>query len=407
MNPLSSLILAAGLLGAPAEAPQSPDPKLLDLVRQLGHKSYKVRETAARDLLKRGSEAVVALNVGTKDTDPEVAERCKQLLPVAAATERNEKLSRLLKDPAGPLPKGLAGLEEFIKIAGDDKTNREIYAEMMGVHYQLIEALEKDPKTAARLMNDFTNEAYDRWQQGARTGRYSYDNILADRGQVAMFLFARGDKRFADDAQQNGRAGMLVNSTKLKNFVTGPEELPGMKKLFLHWMEHEKQPYITTRAFQIAADAKMKEALPVVMKVIADKNQPVHNRAQVMLTLAKLGTKENLKDIEPFLADKTNIGTINFGNGQPLTAQLQDVAMGVCVQLCGQKLADFGFETGRFGGGIPNSYYYYGFPDDKTRDAAHAKWKEFAAKPMTPEKKETPTEKKEETPQKKAVPQNQ
>ena len=65
------------------------------------------------------------------------------------------------------------------------------------------------------------------------------------------------------------------------------------------------------------------------------------------------------------------------------------------MQLSGQKMADFGFDTSRFGGGIPNSYYYYGFPDDAKREEAHKKWKEFVAKPMTPEKK-SPEAKKEE-----------
>ena len=395
MTPLSSLILAAGLLGAPADSPAPPDPKLMELVRQLGHKSYKVRETAARDLLQKGSEALVALNTGARDNDPEVAERCKQLIPVAASKERNEKLAQLVKNPTGPLPKGLACLEDFLKITGDDKNNREIYAEMMGVHHQMIEALEKDPKIAGRLMNDFCNEAYDRWQQGARTGRYTYDTILADRGQVALFLFVRGDKRFTDDPQQNGRAQMLVNSTKLRAYMSGPEAIPGIRNLMIHWMEFEKQGYMTQRAFQIAAETNMKEVLPVVLRVIGDKKQPSYNRGQVLITLGKLGTKENIKDVEKYLTDKTNLGTINFGNGVQLTAELRDVAMGVCVQLSGQKMADFGFDTSRFGGGIPNSYYYYGFPDDAKREEAHKKWKEFVAKPMTPEKK-SPEAKKEE-----------
>jgi len=398
MTPLFSLILAAAAAGAPPEPAAAPDPKLMDLVRQLGHKSYKVRETAARDLLKTGTQAVAALNTGAADADPEVAERCKQLLPVAAAAERNARLGDLLKEPAGPLPKGLAGLESFIKITGDDKASRQIFAEMLSVHHPILEAMEKDPKAGSRLMGEFSAEAYNRWQQGNRTGRYSYDNILTDRGQVALFLFVRSEKKFVDDLQQSSRSAMLVHSTKLKAAVTGPEEIPGMKKLFLHWLINEKQSYALQRAFQIAAEANMKEALPALLKVVTDKNQPSYNRGQVLLTLAKLGGKDNLKDVEPLLADKTNIGTINFGNGQPLTVEVKDVALGVSVQLAGEKLADYGFDTARFGGGMPNSYYYYGFPDDAKRVAAHAKWADFVAKPKAAAKTPEPPAK---TPDKK------
>jgi len=394
MTLLSSLIIAAGLLGAPADGATVADPKLLELVRQLGNKSFKVRENAARELLQRGSDSVVALNIGSKDADPEVAERCQQLLLVASAKGRNEKLAKLVKDPTGPLPEGLASLKEFIKLTGDNKTNREIYAEMMGVHHQMIEALDKDPKLAGRLMNDFANEAYDRCQQGVRTGRYIYDTILADRGQVALFLFVRSDKRFKDDPNQNGRASMLVNSTKLKTYVTGPEAIPGIRNLLLNWLENEQQPYMTQRAFQIAAEANMKEVVPVILRVIGDKKQPAYGRAQALITLGRLGTKENIKEVEKYLTEKSNLGTINFGNGVQLTTELRDVAMGVAVQLAGEKMTDFGFDTTRFGGGIPNSYYYYGFPDDGKREEAHAKWKAFVAKGMTPEKK-TPEVKKD------------
>ncbi len=393
MNTLFSLILAAAPLGAPAEAPAAPDAKLLELVRQLGHKSYKVRETAARDLLKNGSQAVAALTAGTKDADPEVAERCRQLMPVAAGIERNQKLNELLKEPAGPLPKGLAGLERFVAVAGDDKTTRQLYAEMLGVHHAIIEGLEKDPAAGSRLMQEFSVEAYNRWQQATRTGRYTYDALLADRGQVALFLFARSDARFADEPQKANQAAMLVHATKLRASITGAEATPAMKKLFLNWLETEKQVHITAPAFQIAADAKMKEILPAVLKVVNDKNQPGYNRGQVMLTLVKLGDKEHLKDLTPLMADKTDIGTINFGNGLPLNTQLRDVALGVSVQIAGQKLADYGFDT-RFGGAMPNSYYYYGFPDDTKRAAAHAKWKEWVTAQGKPEKKAEAPEKK-------------
>jgi hypothetical protein len=68
-----------------------------------------------------------------------------------------------------------------------------------------------------------------------------------------------------------------------------------------------------------------------------------------------------------------------------MSIQIRDVAMGVSVQLAGQKFADFGFDTTRFGGGV--AYYYnYGFPaeadgkESKSREEAHAKWKEWAKK---------------------------
>jgi len=157
MSALASLLLTV-VLGLPTPAAPAPDGRLRELIKKLGDKSYRVREDAARELLRRGPAAVAALTAGTKDADLEVSERCRQLLPVAASLERNEKLAALLKDPSAPPPKGLAGLDRFLKIAGDSKAARELYAEMMGVHHRTIETAEKDPREAAEQYRQFSDE---------------------------------------------------------------------------------------------------------------------------------------------------------------------------------------------------------------------------------------------------------
>lgn len=380
MNPLISIMVAASLLGAPAETTTPPDPKLMELVRKLGDKSFRVRELAAKELLAKGSEALGALTVGSNDSDPEVATRCEQLLPMAASAERNAKIRELLAEPLGPLPTGLAKLPEFIKITGDSKANRQLYAEMLGVHHQIIENLDKDPKKASRLMSDFATEAYNRWQQGTRAGRYSYDTMLNNQAEVALFLFTRSHKNLTEDINQANRYNMLLNATKLRTSISGTEANEGIKKLFLVWLLNEKQAFLSSRGLQIASDAGMKEALPIALKLIESKSLASYQRGQAMISVIKLGTKENVKDLEKFLTDKTVIGTINFGNGKPLTAQVRDVAMGVSIILQGKQLVDFGYDNTRFGGGTPTSYYYYGFPDDEAREAAIKKYAEFQAK---------------------------
>src|SRR5262249_4446261 len=127
----TAALALASLIGAPTPPAPSPTAKPEELIRLLGDKSYRVREGAARELIRRGPASVAALPAAVKDPDPEVSERARQLLPQAAAVERNEKLDRLLKDPSAPPPKGLAGLERFLKATGDSKEARELYAEVM------------------------------------------------------------------------------------------------------------------------------------------------------------------------------------------------------------------------------------------------------------------------------------
>jgi hypothetical protein len=381
---VSAFLIVASFLGAPPAPSTSIDPQLVELVRRLGDKSYRARENAARELLRRGSESVAALTEGINDTDPEVSERCRQLLPQAASLERNDKLAALTKDPSSPPPEGLAGLERFLKITGDDKSSRELYAELLANHHPTLETAEDDPRKAAELYRQFCDDAYSRYQASVRAGRYNFDNIFATRADITYFLFASSDERIRKHERGASRASILLNGNQLTKAITDGENSQPLRKLFLDWMENEPQSYLQQRAFTIAAQANLKEALPIALKLLEKSGQQTYNKAQIMITLVKLGSKEHIPALEKYLEDKTSIGNVGFGNGQTMSVEVRDVAMGVSALLAGQKLADFGFES-RFGG-VPTSYIYFGFQvemdgkSSKAREEAHAKWKDWAKK---------------------------
>jgi hypothetical protein len=310
-----------------------------------------------------------------------VSERCLQLLPQAAALERNEKLAALVRNPTAPPPTGLAGVTRFLQVVGDSPASRELYAELMHIHHRTVEAAEKNPRDAATQYQEFCQEAYNRYQADARVGRYSYDNVFSSRADMTFFLLLSADARVRKNDGGNNWSYVMLYGTQLTKAISDKDGSPGLRKLFLHWLENEPQTYMQQQGFQLAAQAGMKEALPVLLKMIANKDRDKYGKAQVMTALTKLGSKEHMKVLEPYLSDTTSLGTINFGNAgggvQQLSVQLRDVAMGVQVQLSGQKLTEYGFDN-RFGGGM--HYYSFGFPDDASRDAAHKKWTEWRAK---------------------------
>jgi hypothetical protein len=385
--------------GSPVGSPPAP----ADLVKKLGDKSFKIRHDAAYQLVRQGSAAVPALMDGTRDPDPEVSERCRLLLPQAEALERNEKLTELLRDPAAAPPKGLAGLEQFLKITGDSRVAREVYAELMGIFFEGMEAREKDAKKAGEIFQQFCDEAYARYRASIQTGRYSPDAAYNTPADITFFYVMAGDTRLKQSGLRNsGRGQILLNGTKVQTGLTSGERAPVMKKLFLHWLENEPESYMQSRGFQLAAQAKLPEALPIAVKLLEKKDQlgNSYGKAQIMTTLVGLATKDHIRLVEPYLTNKDVVTTVNFGNGKQTTVQLRDVAMGVCVQLAGQKPLDYGFDTSQFGGGFsPSSYIYYGFSDDKSRDDAHAKWKDWATKNLKPDGK-TPEAKTGEGPKK-------
>lgn len=380
MFPCAAVLLAS-LIGNPSKPAVSPGARPEELVRLLGDESFRVREAAALELIRRGSSAVAALTAGLRDADPEISERSRQLLPQAASVERNEKLARLVKDPSAPPPRGLAGLDRFLKATGDSKEARQLYADMMALHHRTIEAAETDPKAAAEQFTQFGNDAYNRWQIAARTGRYSYDNMFSSPAEIAFFLFLSGDPRLRNHPPAApDYSSILFNGIQISKAISEKEGSVVMRKLFLDWLENESQAHMQQRGFQLAAQAGLQEALPIALRLLEKKDQQNYAKAQVMIALIKLGGKEHVRILDKFLDDKQVIGSVNFGNGPKLTVQLRDVAMGVQIQLAGQKLSDYGFDN-RFGGG-GTSYIYYGFPDDddKSRTEGHAKWKEWSKK---------------------------
>jgi tetratricopeptide (TPR) repeat protein len=75
------LLTTSGLLTAqPPMAKPPAEPSIDELVEQLGHPVFAVRERAHRDLWKRGAAAVPALEKAARDADPEVAKRARDLL---------------------------------------------------------------------------------------------------------------------------------------------------------------------------------------------------------------------------------------------------------------------------------------------------------------------------------------
>ncbi|HLY75133.1 MAG TPA: HEAT repeat domain-containing protein [Planctomycetota bacterium] len=103
---------------------------LLDLVRRLGSESAQERDLARRKLKEAGRAAAPALEAAIQDSDPEVASRARELLRVL---ELSEKLSPSLRA-------ALPGVEDRLASGSDSSWTREF-----------LEALERDPKTGAKL----------------------------------------------------------------------------------------------------------------------------------------------------------------------------------------------------------------------------------------------------------------
>jgi hypothetical protein len=276
-------------------------------------------------------------------------------------------------------------LEPFLKVTGDNRSARELYAELMGDHGRAIELLEKDAREATRAFNEVGEQLRERMREAERRGVESkYETMNPTPAEIALFLIFSADPRVNDRPRHIAFHYMLVLNPKMKAALTEGTFAAPMRKLFVNWLVNDTSTYFRQFGFTLAADVKLLDFAPAMVQLIEAKDSSAKIRALAMVSLLKSGSEGEVKVLSRYLTDQTEVcADLPPVNGQRIKTQLRDVAMGISLQLAGQHPRDYGWTDERFGPGvfgIPNQLYYYGFVDDKSRDAAHKKWKEWLDK---------------------------
>ena len=166
----------------------------------------------------------------------------------------------------------------------------------------------------------------------------------------------------------------------------------------------------------LALQNNLKEGLDPALELLKADGMSQHFKQYAMLTVAKLGGKEHIPLIEPYLDDKTVCTTHTTMQGGKRTmyqTQLRDVALVAIIHLSGKDPKDFGFnrlvrgEPYLFNPGTMGFEKEENDEKDEARDAAFAKWREFQEKqqgaapaPEQPKKETAEPEKPQETPEK-------
>lgn len=373
----SSTLLAVALTaGAPPVDPELHK-KAEQLVAQLGDKDYRDRERAAKDLLEMGYAARDAVLAGQKNPDGEIAERCKKLYPAIFRHDLEKRVQKFLDNVDGPIPDDLPGAKSWLKITGDGKESRELYAEMVKGHPELLLKVELHPEQLRQAYIDFMRDVYTRTNSRTVSGT---GRLMPMDSEVLTYFFlgAVGEVRpTAVPGVSSTYYYQFLNATYTTSKLTNSASF---RKLYAGWLEKERYSLVVRRAIDIAAQNGVKECAPAALRIAADKATPITYRSMALMGFAKLAGKDNLKDLEPFLKDATQLAAVVVVNGERGSVQMRDVALGAAILAAGLNLSDFGFERKPPSGVSSVSYTYFAFGTDEKRDAAHAKWKEWAEK---------------------------
>ncbi len=397
-------LLALGLLflslvscAATAEEASSSSPSLLtaeakkarDLVRDLADPRFRVRDAAAKELMKIGRLAKPALIEGMKSADPEVWNRCSQLLPEVLAADLKARVDAFLADAQGKQKHDLPMMERYQKIVGKAAPARKLFAEMIKTNASLLEACELNPKLAGEK---YALRAQELQQQifGPRLVARSPNPKINTPDLAALFLIGADtemSKGIADN-QFNPVSNFLWQQDFQQTIRTG-ELSPPFRKLFFAWAENRTDLNSISQSLQVIQNLAMntnskddaefkKDGLEYAVKVMKMKNLQVWTRAQALTCVGRLGNKDHLPAFEALFDDKTQITNIQFNNVN-ISTQINDIALAMAVHLSGQSHKEYGFDALQAQANLLWTYHYLGFSSDQKRTVAFKKYADWNA----------------------------
>ena len=358
--------------------------KAVSLVEQLGAKSFRTREMAAKELVNLGAASMQALQRGTKSEDAEVADRCKKLLPQAYEFYVLKILDEVSAKPDTPIPPDLPGAKRWVELAGTSKEAKELYTDMVKTHRVLLSDLEQNPSQVTQKYRDFVQEIYTRTRGNFNV---SSGNQVVSPSEMILFLFLATDPNNKGTGTENGARSYLpvytiLNQAKWTTFLAPKTGVEPIKRMFVQFVEKETNPNILRRALMIAGNAELKECIPAAIKMAKEKNNLGMVRSYALTSLIKMGDQSTIKELLPLMEDKGVIVNMNLGNGVK-SVEVRDVAMGVALLISKQSMTDFGYEGNPPTTTSPTlsvSFSYFGFADDEKRQSAIKKWKAYAEK---------------------------
>jgi hypothetical protein len=375
-----ALAIVAGSRSLCGEPPaRQADP--VELVRQLGDKRFAGRETAEQKLLALGPKAKAAVRAGGGDADPEVSRRCQYLLVQIRAAERDAFLAGKLDWP------GPAG-RKFRDLLGEGDDGRKLFAEVLkvGACCEVLDRLADAPDKAPTAYAAELGRVEQAWwagksNPGALALREQSERLVSP-GEVVLLLLLDSLRKPEDAARRAGT--FRVFAVSFANLARGPLQKP-FRKLFLTWLERQKESGDLLDGMSAAIYAPIPEAVPIARRVLQQPKASVVAAGQAILLLGNHGTKEDAEQIGAFREDSRVYEHGLKANGENRDLLVRDIAAAMAVKLGGRDPGDFGFDVCKFSQWWSDSspLGVVSFPTPEARDAAHKKawaWLDAKAK---------------------------
>jgi hypothetical protein len=342
-----------------------------DLVRQLGHPRFAMREAAAKELLEMGPAAFPALAEGAKSPDEEVRNRSQALLPRAKALEWKRRAAAYLADIDGKQKHDLPLLDKWEKLLGKpDSGARELFAEIVRTNGEFLTIAGSTGGTKA--VSERCRAIIDQ------------PPVKVPLGDLAALLFA---EIVAFDVAASRpwpgttpSVGQLLSNPGMAEALDAKDLGPAMRRLAVKWAESRPatDQFAVQQFANLVKNKPFPEAAPILLKRAKDaKANPLTIRVPAIQALGAVGTKEAADALAELVTDKTQVYRSDLGD-EPL---IGDIALAAVLPVHGKKPDDYGLSpefgiTFANGNGDPDIQIELRiFRSRETREKALAKWK--------------------------------
>ncbi|AWM39959.1 ECF RNA polymerase sigma factor SigE [Gemmata obscuriglobus] len=415
---------------ATAPAPHPVDDSMARLIAQLGSESFAEREAAEKALRAHGTKAEPALTAGLRSDDPEVRARCAVVL----VGVRKDALAALVKgfdpkvepQPAHPIWK------RFQAITGNTSASRELFARILKRPEWVarLDAAEANPAAAARQYRDAVTEIGTRFQSNMAVF-FRIPVWPADTAEEAAYLLFLGSYPGTETAPpaNDTRAlfstgeGRLHYAKGMSLGLRGLEIAPGPEKrydataalpsgsdrvfwkLLAAWLPRRADTSVLYNSFDLAVVSRAADVLPAARLIAGDGKRSAGERCGALRAVAQFGAASDLPLFAELYGDDTPVvfppPPSRYSPG-PRSRRLiaSDHAVALALLLCDQDPFEYGFARAKglfqrenrrpviAGYGAED----FGFNDDPSRAAAHAKARAFLdeQKPKGPKKPPAP-----------------
>jgi hypothetical protein len=354
------------------------------LATRLGGPTYVGREKAGQELVALGRASIGTLRRGVSSSDPEIGERCRRLLPFAEQEAIRQRVAVLLKTPPRPVPDDAPFAKKLLAITGDTREARELYVDIYVANSAVLDSIDRAGPRAAKVFWDWVDRLLnpkDEISEMVQWDRSPAPRPVISRGDVALFWLLSTDSAFkAEKYSVVAKHAIQFDTSAAALEALSSSNGACLRRLLLARLTG---PYDVNNigieatrvqtAFKLAADAKLKEARPIALKLALDKEEWHVARAAALMALIKIGEAKDVKALAPLASDDTTLGAGHAGQ-----VLLGDVALATCVVLSGRSLKDFGFKHAYEGiaAGCSDAFHF-GFFEAAQRVTARETWKRY------------------------------